>query len=81
MKMKSENINFLLTLLFVGGIIVLYLTDDNSKNSSSPYGIILALSLPQILRIFPKMRDLGVGSSEFIPNLYSYVEQKLRRYE
>lgn len=79
--MKSENINFLLTLLFVGGIVVLYLTDSNSENSTSPYGIILALSLPQILRIFPKMRDLGVGSSEFIPDLYSYIQQKLRRSE
>lgn len=80
MKINSENTNLLITLLILGGIMFLYLTDNNPKNTS-PYGIILALSLPQILRAFPKMRELGVGTSQFIPNLYSYLQRKLRRTE
>lgn len=80
MKINSENTNLLITLLILGGIMFLYLTDNNPK-STSPYGIILALSLPQILRAFPKMRELRVGTSQFIPNLYSYLQRKLRRTE
>ena len=80
MKINSENTNLLITLLILGGIMFLYLTDNNPK-STSPYGIILALSLPQILRAFPKMRELGVGTSQFIPNLYSYLQRNLRRTE
>lgn len=80
MKINSENTNLLITLLILGGIMFLYLTDNDPKNTS-PYGIILALSLPQILRAFPKMRELGVGTSQFIPNLYSYLQRKLRRTE
>ena len=36
----------------------LYVTDNNPKNTS-PYGIILALSLPQILRAFRACRVCG----------------------
>lgn len=78
MKMNSENTHVLITLLILGGIMFLYATDSNPKNTS-PYGIILALSLPQILRSFPKMRELGVGTSQFIPNLYTYLQKKLTR--
>lgn len=80
MKMNSENTHLLITLLILGGIMFLYATDNDPKNTS-PYAIILALSLPQILRAFPKMRELGVGSSQFIPNLYTYFQKKLRRPE
>ena len=80
MKMNSENTHLLITLLILGGILFLYVTDNDPKNTS-PYGIILALSLPQILRSFPKMRELGVGTSQFIPNLYTYLQRKLRRTE
>ena len=80
MKMNSENTHLLITLLILGGIMFLYVTDNNPKNTS-PYGIILALSLPQILRAFPKMRELRVGTSQFIPNLYTYLQTKLRRTE
>ena len=78
--MNSENTSLLVTLLILGGIIFLYVTDNNPE-STSPYGIILALSLPQILRAFPKMRELGVGTSQFIPNLYAYLQKTLRRTE
>ena len=76
--MSSENTHLLITFLILGGILFLYVTDNNPKNTS-PYGIILALSLPQILKAFPKMRELGVGTSQFIPNLYTHLQKKLRR--
>lgn len=56
----------------------LYVTDNDPKNTN-PYGIILALSLPQILRSFPKMREFGVGTVNFFPNLFTYFQTKLRR--
>ena len=80
MKINSENTNLLITLLILGGILFLYATDNDPKNTS-PYGLILALSLPQILKAFPQMRELGVGTFQFIPNLYTYLQSKLRRIE
>ena len=79
--MNSEITNLLITFVIVAGITLLILTDNNPQNGVSPYWLILALSLPQILRAFPKIRKLGVGTSQFIPNLYTHLQKKLRRTE
>lgn len=77
--MNSEITNLLITFVIVAGITLLILTDNNPQNGVSPYWLILALSLPQILKAFPKMRELGVGTVNFFPNLFTYFQTKLRR--
>ena len=79
MKSKTGTLNFLFFLIVAAGIIYLLFTFERSENGYSPFWMILALSFPALLRLFPKMRELGVGTVNFFPNLFTYFQPKLKR--
>lgn len=75
MKYKGVIISF--AFFLVAGFLVMLFTEKNEEQHFSHYWIILALFLPIILRfIFPKLKELEIGTSNFIPNLWSYFFKK-----
>lgn len=79
MKYKYLIINFLVFSI-ISFSILYFLENDNDDSKISPYWFILAVSLPIILRfLFPKLKELGVGTSYFFPNLYDYFKEKLKK--
>jgi len=74
---KKLVINFV--VFFVISITILLIFEKDKSTSQSPYWLILAVSLPLILRIlFPKLRKLGIGTSDFIPNLMKLINSRFK---
>lgn len=49
-------------------------TTINEGDKSSPYWLIFGISLPIILGIlFPKLKRMGIGTKDFLPNLYNQL--------
>lgn len=72
---KKAILNFLIFFL-IAFFIFLFIGNDN-KTPSSPYWFLLAIMLPILLRIiFPKLKELEIGTSKFFPNLYKYFKKK-----
>lgn len=78
MKSKKIIINFV--VFFIVTIILLLIFGKNNTESHSSYWLILAVSFPVILRfIFPSLKELGIGTSEFLPNLMKLINSKLKK--
>lgn len=74
-----KNITFLLVFSFFFGFVYLVATFSEAKtnNENNYYWFLGILLLMLVLRLaFPKLKELGIGTVDFIPNLYRLIKGK-----
>ena len=76
MKYRNLIINFF--AFFAISFFMIIVIGKNPQKNTSPYWLVLAVCSPIILSlIFPKLRKMGIGTSDFFPNLFIYLKDKL----
>lgn len=75
--MEKKSLLIMLASIVIGFVfIVLKNADENDNKGNYVFLLPFAFLLPYILAfIFPKLKKLGIGTSNFLPNLIEYLKK------
>lgn len=75
MKLKFSIIVFLISFIIVYFLLNTIDLESDNRNIGVYWLLLIIIAIPIIKFLFPKLREMGIGSAEFIPNLFKFLRK------